>query len=56
MSTALEGYGLLKMLGKGAGLAPLREALGSRFSGRRAAAATVPSGTDAAPANGVNGA
>lgn len=54
MSTALEGYGLLKMLGKGAGLAPLREALGSRFSGRRAAAPVGSPGASTAAANGVN--
>lgn len=45
MSTALEGYGLLKMLGKGAGLAPLREALGSRFSGRRGSAGIAANST-----------
>lgn len=48
MSTALEGYGLLKMLGKGSGLAPLRETIASRFS--RRARGTSDQGTGAAPA------
>jgi hypothetical protein len=53
MSTALEGYALLKMMGKGAGLAPLREALGNRFSGRRGASGAAGAGTTAnAPARG----
>lgn len=53
MSTALEGYALLKMMSKGAGLAPLREALGNRFSGRRGASGAAGAGTTAnAPARG----
>ena len=39
MSTSLEGYSLLKMLGKGSGLAPLRETIASRFSRRGRGAA-----------------
>lgn len=49
MSTALEGYGLLKMLGKGSGLAPLRETIASRFSRRSRVAADGATGTDDAP-------
>lgn len=49
MSTSLEGYSLLKMLGKGSGLAPLRETIASRFSRRSRVAADGATGTDGAP-------
>jgi len=38
MSTALEGYALLRVLGRGAGLEDLRGSLGQRFSRRSNAA------------------
>ena len=34
MSTALEGYALLKVLGKGSGLEELRQGIGARFARR----------------------
>lgn len=52
MSAALEGYGLLKMLGKGSGLAPLRESIGGRFTRRARSAgdgtASADGGTSSA--------
>jgi len=46
MSTSLEGYSLLKMLGKGSGLAPLRETIASRFSRRGRSASGDAAGTE----------
>lgn len=40
MSTALEGYALLRVLGRGAGLEELRGTLGTRFAKRSSAART----------------
>ena len=40
MSTALEGYALLRVLGRGAGLEELRGSLGSRFAKRSTPART----------------
>ena len=45
MRAALEGYALLKLMGKGSGLETLRQDIGARF-GRRASRAKSP--TDAA--------
>jgi len=63
MSTSLEGYSLLKMLGKGSGLAPLRETIASRFSrrGRSAGDGTTAAesgspGAVSAPASAGNAA
>ncbi len=54
MSAALEGYSLLKMLGKGSGLAPLRETIAGRFSrrGRGAPADTSGVGAETSGAKG----
>jgi hypothetical protein len=52
MSTALEGYALLRVLGRGAGLEDLRSGLGARFSRRSASA---PKGSPAAAPLGVKG-
>jgi hypothetical protein len=49
MSAALEGYSLLKMLGKGSGLAPLRETIAGRFSRRGRGAPADTSGAGAEP-------
>lgn len=56
MSTALEGYGLLKMLGKGSGLAPLRETIASRFSRRGRSAADDSAGTEGGSSGATPGA
>lgn len=42
MSTALEGYALMRVLGRGAGLEELRSTLGTRFAKRSNAARTTP--------------
>lgn len=47
MSTALEGYALMRVLGRGAGLEELRGSLGTRFAKRSSAARTptTPAGS-----------
>lgn len=42
MSTALEGYALMRVLGRGAGLEELRSTLGTRFAKRSNAARITP--------------
>ena len=44
MSTALEGYALLKVLGKGSGLEGLRQDIGARFARRGPVDVVVPLG------------
>lgn len=44
MSTALEGYALLKVLGKGSGLEGLRQDIGARFARRGPVDVGVPLG------------
>lgn len=55
MSAALEGYGLLKMLGKGSGLAPLRESIAGRFSRRGRSAGAGAPGTDGGTGSATHG-